>query len=287
MSLNPSHLRQFAQYSGYMVFVVLQLVIVPLAVLAGTLTQRRFGHAVGGLIIGLPLASLPMLLLITLQHGTTFAISMSNADLAGSLAEVAVIWVYVLAARRFTPLVTLMSALGGFVVSAGVLHFVTFSTPLAGVLAVAAFLAILRFWPTVTREVVESGRDRLLLRVLLSGGFGLLVLVLAGPIGAGFTGLAAALPVSSLVMAFVTQQGHGANASSRLLQGVARGSFSYVAAIFTFTEVLSSGNAWMAFGASLTVAVVVQTLLLVWDMVPRVRRLLALPILWPRVLINR
>lgn len=286
-TLDPSHLRQYAKYSGYMIFVVLQLLIVPLAVVTGTLTQRRFGHAVGGLIIGLPLASLPMLLLIALQRGNKFATSMSNADLIGSLAEVAVIWVYVLAARRFSPILTLLSALGAFVLSAGALHFLTFPTLIGGVLAVAAFMIVLRFWPAVTHEVIEGGRDRLFLRVALSGGFGLLVLVLAGPIGPGFTGLAAALPVSSLVMAFVTHQGHGANASSRLLQGVARGSYSYVAAIFTFTEALSTGSAWIAFALSLVVAVVVQTAMLLWDTVPAVKRALTRSSLWPRILLER
>jgi hypothetical protein len=270
-----------------MVFVVLQLIIVPLAVVAGTLAQRRFGHAIGGLIIGLPLASLPMLLLITLQRGTKFATSMSNADLIGSVAEVAVIVVYVLGARRFSPTMTLLSALGAFVLSAGVLHWFTFPTIIAGVAAVIAFMVALRFWPNVNHEVIVAGRDRLLLRVALSGGFGLLVLVFAGPIGPGFTGLAAALPVSSLVMAFVTHQGHGANASSRLLQGVARGSFSYIAAIFTFTEALATGNAWIAFALSIVVAVVVQTVTLMWDTVPALKRALVLPSAWPRLLLER
>lgn len=270
-----------------MIFLVLQLIIVPLAVVTGTLAQRRFGHAVGGLIIGLPLASLPMLLLIALQRGTTFATSTSNADLVGSLAEVVVIGVYAFAARRWSPTLTLLSALGAFVLSAGALHFLTLPTTLAGVLSVAAFVITLRWWPTVTREVTEGGRDHLVIRVALSGGFALLVLVLAGPIGPGFTGLAVALPVSSLVMAFVTHQGHGANASSRLLQGVARGSYSYVAAIFTFTEVLATGSAWIAFAASLVVALVVQAAVLVWDTVPAVKRALTLPSLWPRTLLDR
>lgn len=270
-----------------MVFVVLQLILVPLAVVAGTLAQRRLGHTIGGLIIGLPLASLPMLLIIALQRGTTFAISMSNADLIGSLAEVAVILVYVLAARRLAPAPTLLSAVGAFVLVAGVLHFFTFPTLLAGVASIIAFMIALRVWPAPSNKIIEGGRDRLLLRVVLSGGFGVLVLVLAGPIGPGFTGLAAALPVSSLVMAFVTHQSHGGDASSKLLEGVARGSFAYVAAIFTFTEALSTGSAWTAFALSAVVAIVVQGATLLWDTKPALKRALTSPSLWPRVLLEQ
>jgi hypothetical protein len=270
-----------------MVFVVLQLILVPLAVMAGTLAQRRFGHTIGGLIIGLPLASLPMLLLIALQRGTTFATSMSNADLIGSLAEVAVILVYVLGARRLSPTPTLFGALGAFVLGAGVLHLFTFSTPFAGFVSVIAFMIALRVWPERTNQILEGGRDRLILRVALSGGFGLLVLVLAGAIGPGFAGLAAALPVSSLVMAYVTHQSHGPDAASKLLQGVARGSFAYVAAIFTFTEALATGSAWTAFVLSLAVAIVVQGVTLAWDTRPGLRRALTSPSLWPRVLLEQ
>lgn len=270
-----------------MIYVVLQLILVPLAVVAGTLAQRRLGHTIGGLIIGLPLASLPMLLLIALQRGTTFAVSMSNADLIGSLAEVAVILVYVLAARRLAPAPTLLSAVGAFVLAAGALHFFRFSTLFAGVASIIAFMIALRVWPAPSDKIIEGGRDRLLLRVVLSGGFGLLVLVLAGPIGPGFTGLAAALPVSSLVMAFVTHQGHGAAASSKLLEGVTRGSFAYVAAIFAFTEGLSTGSAWTAFALSTFVAIVVQGATLAWDTQPALKRALTSPSLWPRVLLEQ
>ncbi len=270
-----------------MVFVVLQLILVPLAVMAGTLAQRRFGHTIGGLIIGLPLASLPMLLLIALQRGTTFATSMSNADLIGSLAEVVVILVYALGARRLSPTPTLFGALGAFVLGAGVLHLFRFSTPFAGFVSVIAFMIALRVWPERTNQILEGGRDRLLLRVALSGGFGLLVLVLAGAIGPGFAGLAAALPVSSLVMAYVTHQSHGPDAASKLLQGVARGSFAYVAAIFTFTEALATGSAWTAFVLSLAVALVVQGVTLAWDTRPGLRRALTSPSLWPRVLLEQ
>lgn len=264
-----------------MLFLLLRLFIAPLAVLAGTLAQRRFGHAVGGIIIGLPLTSLPMLLLVALQHGTAFATSMSNADLVGSLAEVAVILVYVRLAPRISPTMTLVSALGAFTVTAGVIHLFTFSTVLAGLIAIASFTVALRCWPRRLPEPAQSGRHRLALRVVLSAGFTFLVISSAGRIGPGLAGLAAALPVMSLIMAFVTHQEHGATATNGFLQGVAKGSFSYVASIFAFTELLRSGNIWLAFVVALAVALVVQLAVQYVDSRPALKRVLSTPLLGP------
>src|SRR5271155_1603248 len=83
-----------------MFLLLLRIAIAPLIVVAGTLVQRRFGNAISGLVIGLPLTSLPLLWLVALQHGGAFASSMSGAILVGSTAQVVVIWVYAFMAAR-------------------------------------------------------------------------------------------------------------------------------------------------------------------------------------------
>lgn len=266
-----------------MIFLILRLIIAPLAVVAGTLAQRRFGHAISGLIIGLPLTSLPMLVLVTLQHGTSFATSMSNADLIGSLAEVAVMLVYVYLATRLTPAMTLLSAIGAFVVTAGVIHLFSFTTLLGFLLSIAGFAVALRYWPRATSESATSGRHRLVLRVALSAGFTFLLISSAGRIGPGLAGLAAAFPIMSMVMAFVTHQELGAGASTRFLQGVAKGSFSYVTSIFAFTEFLRTGNVWIAFAAALGVALFVQLIVQFVDSLPGVKTVLRMPLIAVKV----
>src|SRR5476649_1928013 len=97
-------------YSGGMILLLLRIAIAPLIVVAGTLVQRRFGNAVSGLLIGLPLTSLPLLWLVGLQHGSSFASSMSGAILVGSTAQVVVLWMYALLAPRISPLLALAGA---------------------------------------------------------------------------------------------------------------------------------------------------------------------------------
>jgi hypothetical protein len=255
--------------------------------MAGTLVQRRFGHAISGLMIGLPLTSLPLLWLVALQHGTTFAGSMSNATLVGSIAQAVVIWAYARLATRLSPTLALICSLAAFAVTAGATQMLNLPTVLAAVLAAAGFAIALRWWPRTTSGPSESGRYRLAVRVALSAGFTILVVTLAGRMGPGLSGLAAALPVMSLIMAFVTHQELGANASSRFLRGVTRGSYSYVASMFVLTEVLRTGETGLAFLSAIGVALVIQIAIQSVDSFPAVRRALSVFNLFPRVSLER
>ena len=102
-----------------MFLLLVRVAIAPLIVVIATLIQRRYGNDIGGLVIGLPLASLPLLWLVALQHGSSFASSMSGAILVGASAQVVVIWMYALLAPRISPLLALAGAVCSFVITIG------------------------------------------------------------------------------------------------------------------------------------------------------------------------
>jgi uncharacterized membrane protein len=117
----------------------------------------------------------------------------------------------------------------------------------------------------------------MILRVTISAGFTLFLVTLAGRFGAGFSGLLAALPMMSLIMAYVTHQELGANASAQFLHGVTKGSFSYVASMFVLAEVLRSGEIGLAFLLAIAVALVIQLAVQSLDTFPSIRRALNVP----------
>jgi hypothetical protein len=266
-----------------MFLFLLRVAIAPLIVVGGTLVQRRFGHAVGGLVIGLPLTCLPLLWLVALQHGTSFASSMSGAILVGASAQAVVIWVYALLAPRISPILAVAGALGSFVVTIGALNLLNLPVLLASLLATAAFAVALYWWPYTESAPQESGRYRLMLRVAISAGFTLFLVSLAGQIGPGFSGLFAALPMMSLVMAYVTHRELGANASAQFLHGVTKGSFSYVASMLVLADLLRSGNVGLAFLSAIGVALTVQLAVQSLDTFPSIKRVLNVPLVSLRV----
>ena len=270
-------------YSGGMILLLLRITIAPLIVVASTLVQRRFGSAVSGLLIGLPLTSLPLLWLVALQHGTSFASSMSGAILVGSTAQVIVLWMYALLAPRVSPFAALLGALTSFTLTIAALHLLSLSVLLASVLAAVGFAVALNWWPYTEAVTEETGRYRMILRVTISAGFTLFLVTLAGRFGAGLSGLLAALPMMSLVMAYVTHQELGASASAKFLRGVTKGSFSYVASMFVLAEVLRTGDIALAFLLATGVALVVQGVVHSFDTFPSLKRVFSPSLLASRV----
>jgi hypothetical protein len=197
---------------------------------------------------------------------------MSGAILVGATAQVVVLWTYALLAPRVSPLVALCGALISFTLTIAALHLLSLSVLLASVLAAVGFAVALNWWPYSESATQESGRYRMMLRVTISAGFTLFLVTLAGRFGAGLSGLLAALPMMSLVMAYVTHQELGASASAQFLRGVTRGSFSYVASMFVLAELLRSGEIGMAFLLATGVAFAVQGVVQAFDTFPGLKR---------------
>jgi hypothetical protein len=259
-----------------MLFLVLRVIIGPLGVLAGTLAQRRLGHAVGGLIIGLPLTSLPLLGLVALQRGNAFTGSMTDAVLIGSISEGLVLWIYAKLTTRFSPVLALTGALAVFTLTVSVLGSVHFPAIIAGVLTAAGFALALRFWPSTSAdEAVPGGRSRLVTRVVAATIFTVIIVTMAGRFGALLSGLVDALPMTTMLMAFMTHQGQGADAASLFIRGVLRGSFSWVISTVVLVELLRTGDLVLAFGLSLVTALIVQATVQASDSLPSIKRALS------------
>src|SRR5437867_4139999 len=118
--------------------LVLKLVLTPLLIAAASLAGRRWGPAVGGWFVGLPLTSGPIALFLALDHGTGFAAAAAVGSLAGALAEAVFCVAYGAMARRGWP-VALGAATLGFVLFAALLR----RGLLLGLLAFAGFFVVL------------------------------------------------------------------------------------------------------------------------------------------------
>ncbi len=178
-----------------MLYLILRIVIGPLGVLGGTVAQRRLGPAIAGLVIGLPLTSLPLLWLVAMQRGATFTGSMTDAILIGSIVEGFVLWSYAKMATRLSPALALLSALAlfaGTVTFVGVFHF---SALIAGLLTTAGFALALRCWPeTSSKDIEANGRTRLVMRVVAATVFTIVIVTMATKLGARPRGLSTRSP---------------------------------------------------------------------------------------------
>ena len=83
-----------------MALLLLKLILTPLLVGGASLAARRWGPAVGGWLVALPLTSGPVALYLALGQGNTFAAGSAKGSIAGLLGDATFALAYGLVARR-------------------------------------------------------------------------------------------------------------------------------------------------------------------------------------------
>lgn len=80
--------------------LALKLTLTPILIAAATLAGRRWGPAIGGWLVALPLTSGPVAFFLVLDQGAPFAAAAAVGSLLGAAAEAAFALVYSRTASR-------------------------------------------------------------------------------------------------------------------------------------------------------------------------------------------
>jgi hypothetical protein len=206
--------------------LILKLVATPLIVGGAALAARRWGPAIGGLLVALPLTSGPVAFFLALGQGEEFAARAIEGSLGGLIAIAAYTVAYAVVGPRH-------GAAGGWAAASAAFVAVGLAIqPLLGgsawVLYGAVLLAItaaLRFLPP---PVAWSGhavhpRWDLPARVVVGTSLVLLFTMLAPIVGASLGGLIATYPVYISVLAVFTHRTEGVSGAIEVLRGLLAG----------------------------------------------------------------
>jgi hypothetical protein len=253
-----------------MLIVFLRVATAPALVLAGSLIQRRYGQSIGGRFVGLPLTSLPLLALLCVSEGRSFAGAAAAATLGGGVSQSAWCFAYALAARRRGPVTAVTVATGAFAAVCLALYAVHLPVGVAAALSAASVVAALYFWRSCSADdrPPAGSRDDLGARMVAGGAFTLAVTALSVSLGARGSGLVGAFPVLTVVLAAATHRRQGPAAVGAFLESVMAGSLSVVAGLTVVAVTLPAFGPLVAFPAAVAASVVAQL-----APVGRVRRL--------------
>ena len=244
-----------------MVNTVLELLVAPALVGAATLSARRWGQEIGGLVSAFPAIVGPVLLVAALQHGATFAARAADGTLLGlvALATFALAYGWT-AARVGWP----GSLAAGWAVAgvAGLVVGAIAAGPTAGLAAAAVSLGAAhrllrraagrphpRPVDSATRPLGSSPGDGdasargpgaprggdpvvprwdLQLRMALTALLAVTLTAAASRFGPVVGGVLAALPVLASILAVFTHARYGAAAVVALLRGMLGGMAGFV-----------------------------------------------------------
>jgi hypothetical protein len=234
-------------------FVLLKLALVGASVLLSSLAARRFGHAVGGTLAGLPMIVGPIMGFVLLQEAPAQAGAIALATLVCVPATIVHVLTFAWCARRGRRWgVALLTANAAFLSVGAALLALRLPPPLACAAALASpalgALAVPR--PSEPPAAVAIPRVELACRVVAAMAMAWCIVRSAGAAPAGVSGLLLAIPITGNVLPCFTLPRHGAAATVALLAGFVRGLLGFA----SFFAALYVGLAWSSPAAAYVLA---------------------------------
>jgi len=245
-----------------MLFFLLKLTLAPALIGLTSLAGRKWGPAVSGLIVGLPLTTGPVIFLLALQNGADFAAHAAAGTLSGGIALITFTLVYAWLATRFSWIIAASGSVIFFLVLTAGLQLITFPLyPLLGGLLIYLLLG-LKLMPRPAAKPDEVATPLpawdLPARMILAMGI-VFVLTGLGPVlGAKLTGLLATLPVYTTILAAFAHYLQGADAAIHVLRGLVLGLFSFLGFYMALTLALIPLGIGTAFGLAIMLALLAQ-----------------------------
>jgi hypothetical protein len=236
-----------------------KLVLTPLLVASASLAGRRWGAAMSGWLVALPLTSGPIALFIALEQGSPVAQQAAAGSLAGAVAEVGFAAAYTVASRRLAWVPSsALAAVAYFAVALAIPAWapvVTYAL-LAGV--VAAFLAIFRPMPGTPPEASPPPAWDIPARVIVATVLVVAISSLAPIVGGRAAGILATFPVYAAVLATFAHATRGHREAADVLRGLATGLLGFGAFFLALGGLLGVVGIAESFLGALAVLLAVQ-----------------------------
>lgn len=207
-----------------MSILILRLLLTPSLVVLVSYIQKRWGHAIGGRVIGLPLSTAPFLVLIYLMEGADQTARAAHGVVAGQIAVASYCFVFsFLSWRKSWPIALLT---GWLVAGIADVTLVQLSnTWLAGATVVLVSAIAVKFWP---KPLFDDRAVRIPqwwetpMKALIAGTLVASLTWAKDVIGLQAAGVLASMPVILSVLAPMTLRTYGPSAVSDLLRGTTK-----------------------------------------------------------------
>ncbi|HEY2823956.1 MAG TPA: hypothetical protein VGI83_00270 [Gemmatimonadales bacterium] len=234
-----------------MLLFALKLICVPSLLGLASIAARRWGPAVGGWFVALPLTSGPVLAFLALEQGPAFAIQAARGTLLGLVPLCSFYLGYAWAAKRFSWPGCVATGLVLCLSLTAVLNLALPSTAVAFVAGLGSIALTYRLIPEPTDPHVTprpAPRWEIPFRMAVACLAVLLITGAATTLGPHLAGLLTSFPTTSGVLAPFVHREQGASGAIRVLRGVAVGLVSFGVFFGTVATLLTSLSLGAAFG---------------------------------------
>jgi hypothetical protein len=208
----------------------IKFVATPLVVLAASLAARRWGDAVGGWLVGLPLTSAPVSVFLALEQGPSFAAQAADGSIAGVVSQAAFCLGYAGLAQRGLTLALGAATLAYVAVAAALLAAGLSSFWLAPA-ALAALALVLWLIPRsfIALPAARAAWWDLPLRMVVTTALVVGLTSAATTLGPQPTGAAASFPLIGASIAAFAHSSQGPKAGVAVMRGMTSALFAFAA----------------------------------------------------------
>ena len=240
--------------------LVLKLILAPVIIGSASMAGRKWGPAVSGWIVGLPLTSGPVIFFLAISHDAGFAANAALGVISGGISLVVYALTYAWLAKRFRWYIALFGSLAVFAISTTLLQNNTF--PLIPVfLIVCAMIALgLVLMPKGDAEAGEAkpGSWDIPFRILIGTSFILFITGSASFLGPRLTGLLTTVPLYVTILTIFAHRHQGPAAAAHVLRGLLYGLFAFAGFFITLCLLLERAGIALSFLSAIFVALMIQ-----------------------------
>ena len=248
-----------------MTLAAIKLFVTPLIMLLATMASRRWGDAVAGWLVGLPVVSGPVSVYLTIERGPDFAALSAAGSVSGVVSQAAFCMGYAFVASHGVAAALAAATLGyvgfGLVTTA-------LAPPLAALMVAAAAMLFL------ARAVLPAAAGASALapaphwdlpaRIVVATVLVFAVTLFAGALGPRVSGLSASYPIIGGAIAAFAHAVRGPRAGVAALRGMASALFGFIAFFGVIGYGLGPLAPLPAYGLALAMALATQGLTLLW-----------------------
>ncbi len=244
-----------------MALLLLKLTLTPILIGGASIAARRWGPAVGGWLVALPLTSGPVALYLALGQGPSFAAGAADGSLGGLLGDSLFALGYAALARRAPwPVALTAGALGFLVAAVGIQPLL--GTPVPALLAVVVGGMVLSWWLTPTAIARRTTSPLpwwdLPARVVVGTALVLAITEAADLLGPHASGVVATFPVYVSVLTVFAHHLEGSAQAMGIVRGLQLGLFGTAFFMATLSGTLAVIGVAAAFVVALAVLLAVH-----------------------------
>jgi hypothetical protein len=239
---------------------VLKLILAPVIIGSASLAGRRWGAAVSGWLVALPLTSGPVAFFLALSHDSAFVFDSIRGTLSGGFSLIAFSLTYAWVSRKFNWQVSIASSIFVFAGMTALLQRITIPfIPLFISVFIVIFIGLLLMPKAQPVELVANpGKWDIPTRILLGTSFILLITGFAPYIGSRLTGLLTTIPLYISILTIFAHRHQGQAAAANVLHGLILGLFTFAWFYLVLGLLIENTSLAVSFGSAILVALLVQ-----------------------------